>query len=110
MDSGQIQKHRDVSHYDDGFWLKEIAYQLAVMNERAAAKVPYRDFLAYLNDFERMDRKEFNETHGEDISAALDRLVAKAVREAKIEEALFIRNNRLDLDAHISDLRTALSH
>ena len=36
MDSGQIQKHRDVSHYDDSFWLKEIAYQLAVINERAA--------------------------------------------------------------------------
>ena len=48
-------------------------------------KKGYHDFLEYLNDFQRMPRQEFCETHGSDIADALDRHDADIAAESQNE-------------------------
>jgi len=66
------------------------AAELERRDKRIIQEKEYKDFLCYLNDYERMTRKEFAETHGEDIAEAMER---RDVR-VRLEEALLWQIDR----------------
>ena len=90
------ESHKAVTYTECADKLRDCIRALAIPTDQSALarhdadllkNREYRDILNYVEDYERMSRKEFSATHGEDIAAALAGVEAVAYARAKQDVA-----------------------